>query len=306
MNDAIRSIDSVCTVECLHGADALPGATPDLLLEVPHGATRAQHFLDLRGRLVGSIADDLIEFFFVNTDVGAPELARAVAGRVLELAPQRSAMVVQSLIPRTLVDCNRRIDPASGPTSSAPGQMTPGLPPWIQEPADQRLLLELHAAYREVATAAFAAVCDAGGLGLMVHTYAPRSLDVPVDERIVEHLRAAYAPERIGEWQLRAEVDLITDDSDGREFASASLVERVTEQLAAQGRQVAQNGVYSLHPLTLAYEFASTYPGQTLCFEVRRDLLVPEFVPFRELHVDHERVAGIAEPFARAVAASLG
>jgi len=305
MNDTIRSIDGVCNVQYVHGAEAPSGAIPDLLLEVPHGATLAQHFLDLRGSLVGDVAADLIDFFFVNTDVGAPELARAVAERVVELAPKRSALVVQSLLPRTLIDCNRCIDPSSAPTGSAPGQLTPGLPLWIRDPVDQRLLLRLHSAYREVAAAAFAAVCGNGGFGLMVHTYAPRSLDVPVDEHIVEHLRAAYEPERIGEWPLRAEVDLITHDPEGQKFAPPELVASVVERLESSGRQVDHNGTYSLHPLTLAHEFAVAYPGRTLCFEVRRDLLVPEFIPFRELHVDAERVARIAEPFALAITAQL-
>lgn len=305
MNDAIRSRASVCNVEYVHGAKASPGATPGLLLEVPHGATLARHFLELHSRMVGDIDAELIDFFFVNTDVGAPELARAVANRVIELVPHQSAVVVQSLLPRTLVDCNRRIDPANGPSGSEPGQLTPGLPLWIRDPEDQHLLLELHAQYSEVAARAFATTCGNGGLGLMVHTYAPRSLDVPVDERIVEHLRAAYAPERIGEWPLRAEIDLITHDPDGCELASLDLVGGVIEQLQGAGLSVVQNGAYSLHPLTQAHEFASTYPGRTLVFEVRRDLLVEQFIPFCELHVDAEKVARIAEPFARTVAAQL-
>lgn len=299
MNPAIRSVDGVCDVEILRGADADPDAVPDLLFEVPHGATRARHFLELHRRMRGDVPSDLIDFFFVNTDVGAPELAREIAGQVVEAAPRRSALVVSSALPRTLVDCNRRLEPAAEPRASAAGQLTPGLPIWIRDPDDQRLLLELHAAYREVAAAAFAAVCGGGGVGLMVHTYAPRSLDVAVDDRIVERLRAAY--ERPEDWPLRAEIDLITHDPEGRELANAELARGVARGLIAAGRAVEHNGVYSLHPATLAHAFAAEYPGRTLCFEARRDLLVDEFVPFRELDVDPGRVRDLAAPFAAAL-----
>ncbi len=301
MHPAIRSLPGVCTVEIVRGAAAAADTRPDLLLEVPHGATRGHHFTELRARLDSDIRADLIEFFFTNTDVGAPELARAIAASVVAERPERAALVIRSEIPRTLVDCNRRLDPNALPSGSEPGQMTPGLPPWIRSVADQRLLLELHASYREVAAAAFEFVCAEGqpGHGLMVHTYAPRSLDVAVDENIVTALREAY--DRPTDWPLRAEIDLITHDPDGRELADPALTARVEQELASVGRQVERNGVYSLHPASLAHEFADRHPGRTLCFEVRRDLLVSEFLPFVELAVDPARVAELAAPIAIAL-----
>ncbi|MCC7110979.1 MAG: hypothetical protein IT382_16925, partial [Deltaproteobacteria bacterium] len=69
------SIEGVVDVQQVRGARARPGAAADLLLEVPHGATRAHHFAALKGQLKGPFPDDLLDFFFVNTDVGAPEAA---------------------------------------------------------------------------------------------------------------------------------------------------------------------------------------------------------------------------------------
>jgi predicted N-formylglutamate amidohydrolase len=304
MADPIRSVPGVCAVELLCGAAAAEAAPPDLLLEVAHGATRTEHYDALRAQLVGSYDAALREFFCVNTDVGAPELARAVAARVVALQPRRSVLLVQCLLPRTFVDCNRRIDAATQPAASAPGAMTPGLPPWVQDERDRRLLLQRYQAYRDVVTAAFARVCPRG-LALCVHTYAPRSVDVPVDADVVRHLHQAYAADRVGSWPLRAAVDLITHDPDGRELACAPLARTAAREFAAAGFDVVNNGAYSLHPVTLAHAFAEQYPGRTLCLEVRRDLLVPEFVPFVPLATATAKVERAATPLASAVLAHL-
>ncbi len=305
MTDRICAQAGICEVEYLRGTMADPSAPPDVLLEVAHGATRAQHFADLRGALRGSYAADLQDFFFVNTDVGAPELARAVALRTVKMQPRRTALVVRCLLPRTFVDCNRRIDVTTVPAGTPAGALTPGLPPWIENDDDRRLLLQRYGVYRDTVTAAFAEVCGHGGLGLCVHTYAPRSIDVPVDAEIVKHLHAAYAADRIGSWPLRAAVDLISHDPDGRELASPQLVQRAQSEFTSAGFDVILNGAYSLHPITLAHGFAVAYPGRTLCLEVRRDLLVPEFTPFREMIPDPQRVDRAAAPLAAAVLASL-
>lgn len=295
-------IPGVADVVRVAGAQAPPGAAPDLLLEVPHGATRAADFDALAARLVGPFPPDLRAFFFVNTDVGAPEVALRVAQLVVQRAPRRTALLIRCRVPRTFVDCNRLIDADTKPSASAAGAMTPGLPPYLSDPRDVALLVErCYLPYRRLVTAQMDAVLSAGGRALMVHTYAPRSVDVPVDERIVERLREAYTPEGQRRWPLRAEVDLISHDPDGRMLADADLVERAATGFAARGLAVARNAAYALHPSTLAYRFATAYPGRTLCLEIRRDLLVPEFTPFAEMRPDDARVERAAGPLAEAL-----
>lgn len=305
MLDVIRSHPGVCDVELLRGAKADPARAPALLFEVAHGATRASDFADLRAALRGPFARDLQDFFFVNTDVGAPELARAVAARCTAALPSLSALVVRCRIPRTFVDCNRRIEETTVPSASRADDPTPGLPPWITDLEDKRLLLHRYATYRQIVAAAFAAVCGNGGYGLCVHSYAPRSIEVPIDADIVAHLRAAYAPGRLEQWPLRSPVDLITHDPDGRELAAAALAARAAAEFAAAGFAVARNQAYSLHPVTLAHEFATRYHDRTLCLEVRRDLLVGDFTPFVELIPADDRVDRAAAPLANALLAAL-
>ena len=119
--------------------------------------------------------------------------------------------------------------------------MTPGLPPWIHEPADRELLRLRYFAYRDVVTAAIEKVCGNGGLGLFVHTYAPRSIDVPIDENIVASLRGAWAPDRIGTWPLRAAVDLITHDPEGCLLASPLLAQHAAAEFEGAGFEVKSN-----------------------------------------------------------------
>lgn len=305
MAETIRSHPGVCAVEYLRGASADPAAPPDLLLEVAHGATLAAHFTDLRAALRGEYPADLQDFFFVNTDVGAPEVARAVAARVVATQPRRTAVVVRCLLPRTFVDCNRTIDATTVAAPSAKGAVTPGLMPWVVDPADRQLLLDRYSIYRATVEAAFAEVCGNGGLGLCVHTYAPRSVDVAVDHQVAANLRAAYAADKIGGWPMRAGVDLITHDPDGRELAASSLAKRAQSEFTSAGFDVQRNGAYSLHPVTLAHTFATRYPGRTMCLEIRRDLLVREFTPFREMLPEPGRVALAAAPLAAAVLSAL-
>jgi predicted N-formylglutamate amidohydrolase len=301
MVELLRSRAGVCDVEFVRGSAARPDAPPDLFLEVAHGATRAAHFTELRQSLRGDYPADLQDFFFVNTDVGAPELAAAVAHRVVRSQPRKTAVVVRCLVPRTFVDCNRKIERDAVATASRAGEMTPGLQPWVRDPHDRELLLARYFAYREVVTAAFDATATTGGLALFVHTYAPRSIDVAVDLDIGKNLRAAYAADRIGTWTLRPAIDLITHDPDGRELAAPKLAARAAAEFTAAGFEVERNATYPLHPVTLAHTFASQRPQATLCLEVRRDLLLAEFVPFRELIPDAPRVERAAAPLAAAV-----
>lgn len=298
----LASLPGVAGLAWVRGSAAAPGAAPDLVLEVAHGATRAAHFDDLRARLRGSYPADLRDFFLVNTDVGAPELAEAVARAVVAAEPTRTALVVRCLVPRTFVDCNRLVDRASAATRSAAGEMTPGIVEWVRDPHDLDLLLGLHERYAALVRAALDACCGQGGEALLLHTYAPRSIDVPVDRDIVARLRAEYAPGRLAAWPLRSEVDLITTAPDGTRLASERLVAAMRGACTAAGLPVAENAAYALHPSTLAHAMARAHPGRTLCMEVRRDLLLEAFVPFVELTPEPARVSRVAAPLARALA----
>jgi len=295
----VQSIPDVCDVALVRGSRA--SAEPDLLLEVPHGATRAADFDALRGALRGDYPAELRDFFFVNTDVGAPELARRVAELVVAADPGRCAAVVRCRLPRTFVDCNRLIDADTVPRASAVGQLTPGVHAWVREPADLALLLERYRAYRALVEDLCGRVCGAGGRAVMVHSYAPRSVDVPVDEHVVASLRRAYAPERLASWPLRAPVDLIVDTPAGERLAEDALVERVRAGYAAAGFEVALNGAYALMPGTLATLLAERHRGRTLCLELRRDLLVTEFTPFQEMRAEPAKIERAAAPLAAAL-----
>jgi len=301
MLEGVGSVAKVCEVEWLRGADADPQAPPDLLLEVPHGATLARHFDDLRAELAGDYDDGLRDFFFVNTDVGAPELAAAIGRAVVAAQPHRTALVIRCELPRTFCDTNRNVERDTVAAASKAGEMTPGLPPWVQHPGDRDLLLDRYFAYRDVVEAAFAGICGAGGDALCVHTYAPRSLSVAVDDDIGRTLRAAYAPDKVETWPLRPQVDLITHDDDGEELAHPALAREAERRFAAHGFQAVRNDTYKLHPSTLAFAFARRFPARTLCFEVRRDLLLEEFVPFVELSPRAELVERAAAPMVEAL-----
>jgi Omp85 superfamily domain len=298
----IRSVPGVCEARLFTGAACDPKAPPALLLEVPHGADRARQFEALAARLEGPLPEGLIEFFHVNTDAGARPYAEALARRFVEEEPRRSALVLSSEIPRTLIDCNRRID--ASPEEFKAGRVTPGLPPYVRSPKDRAQLLSLHARWVELLQAAYEQVCGQGGLGLMAHTYAPRSVDVEVDERIVESLRRAYAPEVEPTWPLRPQIDLIARDDQGV-LRGAPLVERLERAFTEDGFEVKVSATYPLHPSTLGHQAALRYEPRVACVEVRRDLLVKEFRPLRQLEPDPAKVARVAAPLCRALRGAL-
>jgi hypothetical protein len=292
------SIADVVDVELLRGSAADPQALPDLLVEVPHGADERDHYDALRGRLRGDLPDDLHLFFNVNTDVGAWAYGRATAQAILAAAPERSVLLLRSLIPRTFVDCNRRADYRGGRLDE--GALTPGIPSYVRDEDDHALLLDLHRRYLDAARRAFELVCGSGGLALIPHTYGPRSLGIDaVDDEIVAKLRWACAPERHDTWPLRAEVDLLTRDGEGRSFAPEGLEERLLADFTAAGFEAKANDTYNLHPITVAHEWSTCWPGQVLCLEVRRDALVERWLPFDEMRVvaqKCERVASVLAP----------
>ena len=59
MREQPTSVAGVCNTGVVSGAQADPQAAPDLLIEVPHGATRLLHYESLRGLLRGDYPDEI-------------------------------------------------------------------------------------------------------------------------------------------------------------------------------------------------------------------------------------------------------
>lgn len=272
----IRSEPGIASVHVLHGAEADPGAPPALLVEVPHGADTQADYDAVARQLKSPLPDRLERFFHVNTDVGAFPLGLRTAERFVEAVPTASALVVRAEIPRTFVDVNRVIGEAARDGLNA------ALLPWVVHPDDRAWLTGLHARYTALVEAAYQRVCDAGGIALIPHSYAPREVPIAaIDFDIVAALEHVYAPERIETAPLRGEVDLITRTPEGADLAPPGMAERLTASLAAHGITVHHNGAYNLHPVTMGARWSNRWPGQVLCFEVRRDLVThwDPFVP---------------------------
>lgn len=273
---SLTTIPGVCTVETF-GEGA-----PRLLIEVPHGADEQSHYDDLVAQLTGSLPRDLHKFFWVNTDVAAYAIGRAIAER----SPV-PAVVLRSLIPRTLIDVNRVLD------ESTEG-MTPGLQPYVTEPSDQALLTGLHRAYTEQADKLYRAVC-ADGFAVIPHTYAPRTVPITdIDEHIVEALERYYTPGTIEECALRPELDVITTTPRGHMLAPRSVIGPLMQGLREAGFDPHHGGSYTLHPATMGAHWSKLFPGRVLCFEARRDL-VTHWIPFAPKALQPEAIEAIAQ-----------
>jgi predicted N-formylglutamate amidohydrolase len=296
------SIPGLLDVALVRGAHAAPDAALDLVIEVPHGATATADFTALAAQLTSPLPDDLVAFFHVNTDAGAPELAMAIAERFVADEPARRAAVLRCRIPRTFIDCNRRIDvtPDAAPDEFVAGKLTPGLMPWITTAEDRARLRAAHERYVACVREAIAALATDGAL-LLLHSYAPRTVDVEVDLDIVASLRRAYQPDRASSWPLRPEVDVIGRALDGTSLAPSAVVEALRAELAPLGIAPADSATYPLHPGTLAHDHVVARPGRALCIEVRRDLLADPFEPFAEMRIAAAKVDRLAAPMARAL-----
>jgi hypothetical protein len=292
------SIPGVVDAHVVRGARANVEAPPDLIIEVPHGATRTDDFTALQGLLRSLLPDGLVDFFHVNTDAGAPQLAEAVAARFVADEPTRAVAILCCRVPRTFIDCNRRIDAA--PEDFKAGKVTPGLMPWVTDADDRALLRGRHDAYAAAVGAAVDAIMPRGAM-LMLHTYAPRSVDVEVDAHIVANLRRAYEPAIEPTWPLRPQVDVIGRGTDGTLYAPPEVFDALRDALGAVGVAVADGETYPMHPSTLAWHHAAAWPGRTLCLEVRRDLVADPFTPFAQMRIGTDKVAHLAGPIAAAL-----
>ena len=287
-----RPVDGIYDVEFFG-----PEGAPSLLFEIPHGATEAQHYDALRGRLKSDLPDGLEGFFHINTDIGAPEVASAAA-RKLSRDGFRRVVILRSLVPRTFIDCNRALEHPGA------GAVTPGLPDYIDHDEDRELLIGMHRCYAQAAKDAYAAVCgaDPAGRAITLHTFAPRSIALTKVERsIVEDLRAAYQPGVYKTWPMRPEVDLITRAADDEMLASHALLSTTKPALERVGFQVTENATYRLFHATMAYWHSKRWPDRVLCLEMRRDLLAEEFLPFLPMRIADSK----AERFADAIDAAV-
>ncbi len=298
MKPPTHCIRDILDLHVFDGTDTDASAPVDLLIEVPHGATKTEDFRSFKEELDGPHPEGLCDFFHVNTDVGAFEVAAATARRFVEAHPTRRAEVLRCRIPRTFIDCNRRIELSKDAFKE--GGVTPGLMPWVQTPADMALLRERYEAYTSFVQSARERLAPAGAV-VILHTYAPRTVDVEVDENIVDSLRRAYEPEFWNTWPLRPEFDVICHDLDGNDHGPRPVIEALRKNLDELGWPLEESATYPLHPSTLAWDHVIALPGRALCLEVRRDLLADPFDPFNEMNICSEKVEPIAEALARSL-----
>lgn len=316
----LHAVPGVCDVTFVRPDGADPHATPRLLIDLPHGATTREHYDAVRNRLHSPLPHRLEAFYFVNTDVGSPEVgawvaelvARPLAAPDLLLAWAASGAVeppkplatvlVRSHIPRTFIDCNRSAD--ADPDALKTGALTGLLPEYITDPADRDALLDLHRRYHRVASHAHSLVCGVGGMALALHTYAPRSVGITtIDADIVRNLEAAYVPETYATWPERHPVDLITRDMNDTLRAPAELVAAIRKGYEEMGVPTAENGSYRLHPDTMGTRYALRHPDQVVSVELRRDLLADPFDPFVQMQISPEKARRMAIPLAVALLA---
>jgi predicted N-formylglutamate amidohydrolase len=294
----LGSIPGIVDVTVVRGRDASGDARPDLVIEIPHGATRTADYTSLAAQLTSPLPADLVDFFHVNTDAGAPELGLAIARRLVADDASRTVAALRCRIPRTFIDCNRHMDASPGELRT--GKVTPGLMPWITSPEDRALLRGRHDGYVAAVHDAIALLPPHGAL-LMLHTYAPRTVDVEVDDDIVVNLRRAYLPDVAPTWPLRPEVDVISRMTDGTDLAPRPVVDTLRDSLAAHGITVAESATYPLHPSTLAWHHVQQRPGRAVCVEVRRDLLADPFEPFAQMRISDAKIERLVPAFVAAL-----
>ena len=137
---------------------------------------------------------------------------------------------------------------------------------------------------------------------LLLHTYAPRTVDVEVDLDIVKSLHAAYQPEVEPTWPLRPEHRRHRQEhSTARSMRRPRSSRRCAPRSPRSGSTVADSATYPLHPSTLAWDHVMARPGRALCLEVRRDLLADPFEPFVQMRIGAAKVERLAGPLAAAL-----
>ena len=285
----MTGIDGVLEVLRFEGRGA-----PKLLIEVPHGATRKADYDAVFARMQSALPAQLEHFFFVNTDIGAPEGALQLGRRLS--ARGIGVVVARCLIPRTFIDTNRVV------AKTEPGVVKDGLTPavasYVTHPDDIAWLNARHAEYTEAVDGLYRAVVrDGGGYALQLHSYAPRSVAIErTDANIVNALHAAYVPEVYATWPERPAVDLITSLADGSFRAAPKLADAALAAFQAAGIPAKENATYHMHPVTMGYVHARNHPDAVLCVELNRGLVADPFVPFGVSPISEEKVARLVAP----------
>ena len=297
MNEQTQTIPDICEITTFSCSPDLPIR---LLIELPHGATKAKHFENYRQQLLGTtFPQDLAHFFFVNTDVGTPELGMQIAKQFASNTTF-GAVVIKSLIPRTFIDCNRVI--ALSADDYKKGGVTPGIPPYVTNQTDLQFLTEQYTKYQKQAQILYEDICQIGGFALMLHSYAPKTVGIAtIDDQIVKNLHRVYQPDLYKTWPTRPEIDFITTTLENQRLAPGKLIDQMSTLLREDGFEVEEGKSYPLHPSTTAFSHASSYPDNTLCMEVRRDLLATEFTPFSEMNICQQKVERISVPVSKAL-----
>ena len=270
--------------EDIYAIERYGSSPPKLLIELPHGCVHTEEY-NTFAQHISELPSNLIDFFLVNTDVGTPELAQGIA-KFLE--KELGVIVLRSRIPRTLIDCNRVLSLSESEYKS--GKVTPGIPSYI--PLQHHpWLTEIHQRYTQKAAALYQEVCSAGGTAIMLHSYSPRSVGIEnVDDQIVKNLHWAYQPDVYHRWPLRPEVDFIAKKQNGEWCGAKDKILSIKKRMEKKSIKVGISTTYPMHPATTAYTHAQNHPQQTMCIEIRRDLLMKNFRPFAVLEADNIQI----------------
>ncbi|MGV3622495.1 MAG: N-formylglutamate amidohydrolase [Archangium sp.] len=275
-----------------------------LLVDVPHGATRKRDYDAVFAKMKGELPHELEHFFFVNTDIGAPEGAQWLGKTLAPLGI--NVVFARCLIPRTFIDPNRVVE-----LSDAEGKVKDGLtaavPAYITNQEDLAWLREQHRRFHEALSAAYEVICkERDGLALQLHSYSPRSVGIEkVDAGIVNALHAAYVPETYATWPERPAVDLISATKDGSFRTAPKWVDSLLHEYAKAGIDAKENATYHLAPVATGLLYAVRYPQQVVCVELNRGLLADPFVPFGVSTISEEKVARMVGPIARSIQAAF-
>ncbi len=324
MLEQLQSIPDICTVTH-YGFDAdSPDDAPilPLFIELPHGATEAEHLATLKKRIGDYRNDRYDRFFYVNTDQGSPEYAFWLAEHLIDLGyldrhfggetdpyslrslvQSLRVVVLRSLLPRTIVDVNRNWD--IDETARKAANLTGTCASFIESESDLTLLRDLYDQYQEVARAGYAWACGGGGYGFNLHTYAPITVSLVDGEFIVDTLERAYLQE-YKNYPLRPDIQTITTPPGESEMlAPPVMTEAIERAYREAGFVVKRDEPYPLHPAATGYGHCARYPQRVFSMEIRRDLLVDRFVPFDIMEVTPAKVAQLTLPFLAGVLRAL-